>query len=283
MPAMNPPQTRNGNGQHTIGNIPQSVDKDAITEKLDFGNLEVGTDSLAGIVDNNEALPSNNNEGLLSLKDIEARTGGDNYSKLMRFANQPGIGELLGAVKVTGAKGVRYQPWAVGVFQRLLAAQEAGAVTQSTAVSWLRANDARPSETPSETSIAEQRSIAEYPKSGNHKFENGLSETGFPGEGMSRGLAMIFGPVVSIMQEVRDLLRGRNALDQNLLNAPPVPDRPVQDRLLTPEQAAGLLACKPRSVGRHVPPISENPRRYRESDVLRHIQDLQPITKPLQK
>ena len=235
----------------------QAQNGTGIAEKPQLDNQEFG----------DAKLPLNNNEGLLSLKDIEARTGGNNYSKLVRFANQGGIAELVGAVNVTGAKGVRYEPWAAGVFQRLLTASDAGAVTPSTAVAWLKANEARSNN----EARSSEPPITEIAKSGNLPVM---------AEGTNRSLALILGPVVSIMQEVRDLLHdfrsGKAQTNTAQLAAPatPVPDRLLQDRLLTAEEAAALLACSPRSVSRHVAPVL--PRKWRESDVLRYISSLEP-------
>ena len=89
------------------------------------------------------------------------------------------------------------------------------------------------------------------------------------------GLPAALHDLASAVRELREVRTGNS-------------DRPgvggaealVQDRLLTAEQAAEILACKPRSVGRHVSPVSENPRRYRESDIFRHIKYLAQIDKP---
>lgn len=264
MPAIDEAQSRNGSAPQTI--IGQSITgqvaaERAITGKLELSDLHTNDDLPVGTTNNNEGLLSNNNEGLLSLKDIEARTGGDNYSKLMRFANQPGIGEHLGAVKVTGAKGVRYEPWAALVFQRLLAAQEAGAVTQSTAVAWLKANEARAVEAGGETAITEQRGITEYPKSGNTAGQAGIS-----------GLLALLAPLAGLPAAMRDLAAA--VLEFRTQAAPQVTPQatPLPDRLLTAEQAAELLACHPRSVSRYVTPVRN--RTWKESDVQRYIQGL---------
>lgn len=203
------------------------------------------------------------NDGLLSLKDIEIRLDA-NYSRLQRFANADGIGEYLGAVDVPGAKGPRYEPRAVEVFRRLLAASDAKELTPGTAVAWLKLNEETKSKeskpTANETAITERNGITEKPLSG-HSADL-----------TTRGLAAIFSPMVSVLQEVRDLLHDFRSGKAQIA----APTAPPQDRLLTAEEAAGLLACKPRSVGHRVPPVSENPRRYRESDVLRYIQQLEP-------
>ncbi len=80
----------------------------------------------------------------------------------------------------------------------------------------------------------------------------------------------------AVMQDLASAIREmRQDREQGRAAAP----APVQDRLLTPMQAAALLACKPRSVGNRVPPVERNPSRYRESDVLRHIAGLEPKPK----
>ena len=244
MPTVEQPAARNGNGQHTTN------------------ELEISSDLPEGIV--------HNNEGLLSLKEIEARTGGDNYQRLVRFAQSAEHrGSCSARSKLLAQKGFAMSRGPSPVFQRLLDAQNAGALTPATAVAWLKATEA-----------AGERISADNAIIGKTQSDNALVETASAGEQqMGRGFALILAPVVSIMQEVRDLLHDFRS------GKVPVaaPAAPLPDRLLTAEQAADLLACKPRSVGLRVQPFSENPRRYRESDVWRYIGGPAPAQKDIQK
>ena len=197
------------------------------------------------------------NDGLLSLKDIEVRLDA-NYSRLQRLANAPGIGEHLGAVKVPGAKGVRYEPRALGVFRRLLAASDANAVTPATATAWLEANR--------EASLSASREAVPIEPAETAIIEKLVS--GHSADLTTRGLAAIFSPMVSVLQEVRDLLHDFRTGRAQI--APPA--LPAPDRLLTAEQAAELLACHPRTVSRYVKSV--RPHTWRESDCLRYIERL---------
>lgn len=107
----------------------------AIDEQTQFSNGEHSR---------NNGLQSGN-AGLLSLRDISARLETD-YGRLRRLADAPGIGELLGAVDVPGAKGVRYAPRAVEVFRRLIRASDAKQLTPGTATAWLKLNEEREAE-----------------------------------------------------------------------------------------------------------------------------------------
>lgn len=75
----------------------------------------------------------------------------------------------------------------------------------------------------------------------------------------------------NVADAIRELREGRSSAAA----LPPPQDRLlIKDRLLTAEEAAALLACSPRSVGRHVKEVL--PRKWKESDVLRYIQQLKP-------
>ena len=162
--------------------------------------------SLSNSPDNSPAsLPDGirtRNDGLLSLKDIAARLDPDAdpvqfYGRLRRLADAPGIGEYLGAVKVPGAKGVRYEPRAAQVFGRLIAASDESAVTPATAVAWLKASDmvgreeGRAAETPSDLVIGEKNAIAGKTQSRNSTQSNNLDPVAaFAAQGRAQGLAM---------------------------------------------------------------------------------------------
>lgn len=86
-------------------------------------------------------------------------------------------------------------------------------------------------------------------------------------------IAQMMSPLTAVLGNLEATLREmrQDRQQERQITTP----APVADRLLTPEQAAEMLACKPRSVGNRVPPVERNPSRYRESDVLRHIASLE--------
>lgn len=220
-----------------------------------------------GLHPTNDDLPAGireGNAGLLSLKDLEAQLGDGSsgfYGRLRRFADVPGIGELLGAVNVPGAKGVRYEPRSVDIFRRLLAASTANEVTPATAVAWLKLNkDVQPAQA--------DMAIAEKTQPGNSLMEQG--QMGFA----TKLLSGVLAPITAVLQDLTGAIQGLRPT----LQALPAP-APPPDRLLTPEEAAALLACKPRSVSRRVLPVEQNPSRYRESDVFAYMRSCEPITK----
>ena len=156
-----------------------------------------------------------------------------------------------------GAKGVRYEPRAAEAFRRLIAASDAKALTPATAAAWLTAQDAKVLDRSGDAPEGSETAIVGKPQSGNSLTSEIAARS------LAGVLSPILAPVVSIMQEVRDLLRGRNALE-----AP----APPPDRLLNADEAAALLACSRRSVSRYVAPVL--PHKWKESDILRYIQGL---------
>jgi len=212
--------------------------------------------------------------GLLSLTDIALRLD-VHYSRLRRLAEAPGVGEILGARNVPGAKGVRYEPRSVETFRRLVQASNENAVTPATAAGWLRAQEDSPvAEAPlpadagmiQTTAIAEQRGIAGKPTSGNSTGQGGMS-----------GLMMLLAPLAGLPAAMHDFaaavreFRAGRPQGAGILQDAPV--APLPDRLLTAEQAAEILACHPRSVSRYVAPVRH--RTWKESDVQRYIQSLE--------
>ncbi len=209
---------------------------------------------------------SSHYHGLLPLTDIALRLD-VHYSRLRRLAEAPGVGEIVGARSVPGAKGVRYEPRSVETFRRLVQASNENVVTPATAAGWLRAQEdfavtepllPADAEMIEVRAIAEQRRIAEKPTSDNSA---GPANIG--------GLMTLLAPLAALPAALRELAASIHA-PRPLQPTPQVP--PTPDRLLTAEQAAELLACHPRSVSRYVTPVRH--RTWKESDVQRYIAGL---------
>ncbi len=221
------------------------------------------------------------NAGLLSLRDLEAQLGDGSagfYGRLRRFADAPGIGELLGAVNVPGAKGVRYEPRSADIFRRMLAASTANEVTPATAVAWLKINKGTQPAEDGQMVKGDQRAIAEKTQTGN-PAQTGNSPSDETQIGFAtRLLSGILAPITAVLKDLSNTLKdlagetqGMRA-DRKMLAGTPAPAPAMPDRLLTAEQAADLLACKPRSVSRYVAPVRR--RTWKESDVQRYIAGL---------
>lgn len=187
-----------------------------------------------------------------SLTDIEAAIAPQyakvTYAKLRRFAETEGIGEYLGAVRVDGAKGVRYPATAVAQFEALLRAAEEGAVTPGTAKVWLRNMRQEPTGdaiAPLSQSVNGSGSSAIVPLSQSSNGEPQLALARAAGQAMADAL-----------------IAARVVL--------PASD----DRLVTKEEAAQALACPPGSVSRYVRPVRRGV--YRWSDVQAYIAGLEP-------
>ena len=211
-------------------------------------------------------LQQSSTEDLLTLKDLAERLG-VTYGRLRGFAEVPGVAPYVGAVAVPGVKGVRYSPGAEGQFRRLITAQDAGEVTPRTAKAHLQ-----------NLLVAPLSAIAERQQSDNPSGEAGIARLQQPStQAMSTQPSGQFGTQIagqiagqSVTQSVtqsgaRDLadILGRLVTLQE--HAAPAPD----DRLVGRDEAAGMLACRPRSVGRYVRPVRAD--AWRLSDLRRYI------------
>ena len=157
---------------------------------------------------------------------------GVTYDRLLGFANAPGVKELIGAVSVPGVKGVRYTSESEQLFSMLLAEQDQGLVQPASAAEFLSRTRA----------LRENGQLAQSPNASQMGVNGQLGN--FPIEALAEVLARA-------VQRI----------------APP-----PEDRLITAQEAADLLCCKPRSVKRFVLPV--RPGVYKRSEILRYIQSL---------
>ncbi len=103
--------------------------------------------------------------------------------------------------------------------------------------------------------------------------DGGAQEIALPGDAdlpAPRGLAAVLGSLAGLPAALRELGGAIREMRQARAADPPAP--PPQDRLLTADDAAGLLACHRRAVGRYVKPVL--PGKWRLSDVLEYIAGL---------
>ena len=164
-------------------------------------------------------LLQSNADDLLTLKELSERLG-VTYGRLRGFAEVPGVAAYVGAVAVPGVKGVRYLPEAEAQFRRLIAAQDQGLVTPRTAKAHLE----RLLDSP-------LPAIAERQQPSN--------------AGAGGAIALLQQPSAHDIAAILDRLVAAQE------RAAPPPD----DRLVGRDEAAGMLACSARSVGRYVRPV----------------------------
>jgi len=182
-----------------------------------------------------------NDSNLLTLKQI-ASSIGCSYDRLNGFAQKAGVRTAVGAVDVAGVKGVRYPPEAQELFALLIKAQDEGLVHPGTSEAFL-------ARTQQEESNGQ---IAEYPKGNGQGQIARLTKGGENAESLVR-----------LMEAAIELTAQRIA-------AQVLP--PPEDRLIRAEEAAALLACKARAVGRYVKPA--RPGVWKRSAILSYIQSL---------
>lgn len=180
-------------------------------------------------------------DGFLTLQQIAERLE-VKYGRLRGFAEAEGVRGHVGAQDVPGVKGVRYPAEAVALFRNLIEAQDAGLVTPKTAAAWLSRLRAEPGDAP----LLQSDTAALIPLA------------------RPTGTA-----IVPTSQSDNGTL---TALLDRLVRAQESQPAPPEDRLLMAEEAAELLACSPRSVGRFVKPVRRGV--WRRSDILRYIASL---------
>lgn len=185
-------------------------------------------------------MPQSDNDALLTLKALAEQLG-VGYSRLRGFADAPGMSAFLGAVNVPGVKGVRYPPSAEADFRYLIDAQDRGLVTPKTAAAFLRNRTEEP--------MGSRNAIVALPQGSNGMAGGDIVPMPQSGNAAGELLAALEALTAALKQQTKA--------------AAPA------DRALTREEAARLLACSPRAVGRYVPAL--RPGVYRESDVQEYL------------
>lgn len=208
------------------------------------------------------APPQDPPAGALSLKELHealaARGVTIGYSALSELIATGDVAALLGAGGTGGRRA--FPPSALETLAGFLPGFQTNGGRRPQAPVLLRAHLLRAGQ-----------AVASAPDTGTDLAElrnpETQTETQKPG-GMAAVLAGLgLGGLSDALRELTGFLRETRQTAPPELGAPPPPDR-----LLTAEEAAGLLACSPRSVSRYVPPVL--PRKWRESDCLRFIQGL---------
>lgn len=204
------------------------------------------------------------------------------YSSLAQFIGLGDIAEQLGV----GGKGNRreFPRWSVDFLADFLAWYTTAGIKKELApdavrhrLAQFRSSDEFRS---SQNSITQNNSITRSGSVERELFEE-AQYSAAPGQlGLAtRLLSGILAPVTAALDRLAPLADLPAALrefaaaahrQQDAAALPaPAPPAPMEDRLLTAEQAAEMLACHPRTVSKYVTPV--RPRTWRYSDCLRYI------------
>jgi hypothetical protein len=154
------------------------------------------------------------------------------YDRLRGFIRYAEVRHWLGARSLPNVQGDRFPIEAELKLRQLLEAQDAGLITPKTAAAWI------------------DRTFS---------LDTG-GELGQDTNGTSIDRVSPQ-PIANLLEEIRDEIRRLGSW----------PNSPT-DRLIDATEAAGLLCCSPRAVGRRVRPVSRG--RWRYSDVQAYIRGL---------
>lgn len=189
-----------------------------------------------------------NTNSLLSLAEIVRRTGIDR-SALNRYLALPENRDLLRGADTHP----NYPIHSIPLFLRLAEQHEAGKVTPKTLAAWWEAEEAA---APSMT----MRTVDRNSVNGQSAHNGGQS--------LNNGEALTVTPAA--------MEHGAERLAEALVNAVQRAGLVVgADRLLSGEEAAALLNCKPRGVAYRVRPVGA--ATYRLSDIQIYIRSLAPV------
>ena len=212
-------------------------------------------------------LPGSSSGGdALSLRDLhgalEARGVAVSYKTLSEFTGTGDVGELLGAGG--GANRRTFPPAAVDVMTAFWARYKEARGRLPQAPEMLRAFLRSSPELVNQAgegggSGALVRAAGSLPTATIPATLREFTGSGEPGT------------AAELLNALRDLSAAVRAQTERQEAQPPPPDR-----ALTRDQAAELLACSPRAVGRYVDPIPGRRGVYRESDCRRYLATGQP-------